>query len=248
MVRIVAHRGASATRRENTLDAFRVARQEGAAGIELDVRRARSDVLVVHHDANLADGRRLSRTSADELPDWVPTLSQALDESAGMWVNVEIKNMPDDPDYDAENAISLAVAGLLTAHILAEIDLDSGSVDEAAMFRKRVLVSSFNPQSLLRIREMNAAIPLGLLVWGQGDPVSLVGRAQAYEVQAIHPHDLLVDASFVKRAKDAGLEINVWTVDDPTRIVELTKLGVDGIITNRPGFALETLANAGLGD
>ncbi len=104
------------------------------------------------------------------------------------------------------------------------------------------MVSSFNVDSVERIRGLDETIPLALLVWGQADPASLIGRAVAHGFQAIHPHDILVDQSFVDRASAAGLQVNVWTVDDPDRIVELAEFGVDGIITNDPAQAVRLLA------
>ena len=100
MTLVIAHRGASRAERENTIAAFVRAVEMGADGIELDVRRTADDVLVVHHDAVLGDGRAVCRVRAGELPDHVPTLSAALDACAGAFVNVEIKNDPSEPDFD----------------------------------------------------------------------------------------------------------------------------------------------------
>ena len=225
MVRIIGHRGASATHQENTIEAFRAAAEQGAQGIELDVRRSADDVLVVAHDAHLPDGELIRELSADQLPAHIPTLAEAFEACADLWINVEIKNLPEDPDYDAEHGLSIAVAGVVLAY---------DAVD-------RVVVSSFDIGSLDRIRDMDPAIPRGWLVWGQADPGSLIQRALAHEVQAIHPHDLLVDAGFVRRAHEAGLTVNVWTVDDLDRVRELADLGVDGIITNTPGPVVAAL-------
>lgn len=242
-MRIVAHRGASATHQENTIAAFEAAREQGADGIELDVRRSRDDVLVVHHDARLADGRVVADTDSTELPPWLPSLAETLDAVSDMWLNLEIKNLPDDPDYDAENAISVAVAGLLTARMFAaEADGDDGR-SLASRFADWILVSSFNVDSVCRIREIEPAIPVGMLVWGQSDPNSLIARAVGHRFDAINPHDVLVDATFVKRAHDAGLIVNVWTVDDPQRIRSLADMGVDAVITNRPDVARQALAS-----
>ena len=104
MTRVIGHRGASSTHAENTLEAFEAAARAGADGIELDVRRTAE---VVHHDAALADGRLLRRTPAAELPSWVPTLAEALEASGELWVDIEVKNLPSDPDYDAEHGISV---------------------------------------------------------------------------------------------------------------------------------------------
>lgn len=231
MVRIVAHRGASATHHENTLEAFQAAVDQGADGIELDVRLTADEVLVVHHDAHLADGTRIRGVSADDLPSWVPTLGEALDVAGDLWVNVEIKNVPDEPDYDDQHQISVAVAGLVGARLAVE------DIGEAVDVADRMMISSFNAGSVDRIRKADPSLPVALLVWGQADPASLIARAEAHGFGAIHPHDLLVDRSFVQRASAAGLQVNVWTVDDPDRIVELAELGVDGIITNDPAAA-----------
>ena len=248
---VVAHRGASATHHENTMEAFRAARDQGAAGIELDVRRTGDQVLVVHHDAHLSDGRLISDLSADQLPEWVPTLAEVLDLTSEMWLNIEIKNLPDEPDYDATDTVSVAVAGLVAAHLLQ--DLDHRAVESrdspmtmADLYRKRVLVSSFNVDSMIRLRAVEPVLPLGMLVWGQVDPASIIGRAEAHGFDAIHPHDLMVDNTFVRRSRNAGLAINVWTVDNPERIVELAEMGVDSIITNTPDKAADVLAAAGL--
>ena len=237
----------SGSHKENTLAAFRAAVEQGADGIELDVRLSADEVLVVHHDAHLPDGRLVRALTIDELPDEVPTLGQALDVAGELWLNVEIKNVPDEPDFDAEHRISIAVAGLLAAHLArggdGTEDQGLGPLADRVLrpLADRVMVSSFNVDSIEQIRRTDASLPLALLVWGQADPASLVARAQAHGFQGIHPHDLLVDRHFVERANDAGLQVNVWTVDDPDRIRRLAEFGVDGGITNDPVMALAAL-------
>ena len=81
--------GAKAAR-ENTIEAFALAGRLGADAVELDVRRTRDGLLVIHHDPTLSDGRVIARTDAAELPAHVPHLGAALDACAGLWVNVEI--------------------------------------------------------------------------------------------------------------------------------------------------------------
>jgi len=225
MVRVIGHRGASATYNENTIEAFVAAVDQGADGIELDVRRTADDVLVVYHDAHLKSGEMVRRLNASELPSSIPTLVEALEACGDTWVNIEIKNLPQDPDYDSEHGISVAVAGLVRAFDAAD----------------RVIISSFDISGLDRLRAADDGIPTAWLVWAQGDSNSLLERAVAHEMAAIHPHDLLVDEVFVQRAHDLGLEVNVWTIDDPNRIREMHTFGVDGIITNHPADALAVL-------
>ncbi|MCP5029454.1 MAG: glycerophosphodiester phosphodiesterase [Actinomycetia bacterium] len=221
MTLVVAHRGASAHAPENTVEAYRLARELGADWVELDVRRTADDVLVVHHDASLVDERVIRKTIADELPDSVPTLLEAIEACDGMGINIEIKNAPDDPDYDAEHQVSEAVAGLIAAYELHD----------------RILVSSFDIGAVDRIRALDPAIPTGWLVFAPSDPASIIERTVAHGHQAVNPHTVLTDRALLRRAREAGLAVYVWTVDDGDRMAELIELGVDGIITNRPDIA-----------
>lgn len=222
---IVAHRGASADHPENTIEAFIGAKDQGADGIELDVRLSADDVLVLHHDAHLSDGRMVREVMSADLPKSVPSLAEALEATNPLFTNIELKNLRSDPDYEAAEGLATAVAGLVAAF-------------EA---HDRVLVSSFDLDAVLRIRSTDPAVPLGWLVWGQADPVQLIARVEAHGLQAIHPHDLLVDAAFVERAHHAGLAVNVWTVDDADRGRALVEMGVDSIITNTPALMRQAL-------
>ncbi|MGZ4763626.1 MAG: glycerophosphodiester phosphodiesterase, partial [Ilumatobacteraceae bacterium] len=78
MVEVLAHRGASRAAPENTVEAFRLAKAMGSDAVELDVRRTSDGVLVVHHDARLADGRAIITVAAAEMPVEVPQLHAAL--------------------------------------------------------------------------------------------------------------------------------------------------------------------------
>ena len=95
---VIAHRGASSDRPENTLEAFTEARFQGADWVELDVRRSVDGVLVVHHDAHLADGRLIRETAADNLPRTVPSLAESLEAGEGMGVIIESMLLPGEPD------------------------------------------------------------------------------------------------------------------------------------------------------
>jgi len=203
---------------ENTVEAFLLARELGADWIELDARLSSDGVVVVHHDAHLADGRMLAELTLDEMPEGVPSLAEALEACDAMGVNIEIKNLPDDPDYDADHAVVDAVAGLAQAYLGPE----------------RTIISSFNMDSVDRMHRVDPSLPCAWLFFQMTDPTSVVDRAVAHEMSAIHPFDNLVDASMVRRAHDAGLLVNVWTVDDPDRMAALVAMGVDGICTNVP--------------
>ncbi len=221
-VEVVAHRGASHALPGNTLEAFRQAVELGADWIELDVRRSADDVLVVCHDAHTADGRVIVEYPYHELPPSMPTLAEALEACTGAKVNIEIKNDPDDPDYDAQHQISDAVVGLA----LAFRDLDE------------LLLSSFNMDTVRRIKRVNPEVPAGLVTGVMVmDVAMLVDRVAGAGLQAIHPWEHTLDQSLVMQAQAAGLVIRPWTVNTSERMRELIALGVDALITDRPDLA-----------
>ena len=221
---IIAHRGASAARPENTIEAFRFAGELGATWVELDVRRTADAQLAVHHDAHLADGRAIVELAAAELPEQVPSLAQALSACAPLGVNVEIKNSPPDVDFDS----SAALVQRVVADILAA--------------SQPILVSSFHPPTLDRVRAIDTSVPTALLTFDLSDPARTLERAVTAGHVALHPFDATVTPELVALAHDAGLKINVWTVDDPQRMAALAEMGVDGIVTNVPDVAAAALS------
>ena len=227
MTAIWAHRGASAARPENTLEAFIEARAQGAAGVELDVRRSADRALVVHHDAALADGRLLVELGVPDLPDGICLLDAALDACAGMVVNIEIKNVEVDPDFDPEQLVAGAVVDLLHQRGTAPGE---------------VLVSSFGLAAIDRVRALDPAIPTGYLAFTRWNQRKALQRAIDGGHGAFHPHHLVVNPELVAAAHDAGLAVNAWTADDPDRIRWLAdECGVAAIITTVPDIALEAL-------
>ncbi len=221
MTQVIAHRGASAAAAENTVDAFGLARRLGADWVELDARRTLDGAIIVAHDAHLADGRVIVETRATDLPRSIPTLAAALDACDGMGVNIEIKNLPVDPDFDPDESVA---AGVVT-----EIQRRSD--------HEHVLVSSFHLPTIDRVLALDDGIPTGFLVVVADDTSRLTDMARRHGHGALHPWDGLVDAALMAAAGNAGLAVNVWTVDDPRRMAELVALGVDGIVTNAPDVA-----------
>jgi glycerophosphoryl diester phosphodiesterase len=223
---VLGHRGASATFAENTLVAFTGALDQGADGVELDVRRTADGALAVHHDAALADGRLIVETDAAALPSSVPSLAEALEALTAAAVdNVEIKNWPEDPDFDPGEAVAERVVDLLRRRG----ELDGG----------RLLVSSFHGPTLERVRALAPGLATGWLAIDAGP--ELVERAAAAGHRALHPHHAFVTEELVAAARAAGLALNTWTVDDPVRIRWLAEVGVDAVITNDPAAARAAL-------
>jgi glycerophosphoryl diester phosphodiesterase len=228
---VIAHRGASAACRENTLDAFREAERQGADAVELDVRRTADAIPVVHHDDSIPGAGPIVELTSEVLADrapWVPSLAEALDACGEMWVNAEIKNSPLERDFDPDDT----VLALVIDHLRR-----SGTAD-------RVLISSFNPVTAGRAVGSLPGLRTALLV-PPGADLGAAGRAAAAAGHdALHParKDLASGAADrITAIHDLGLAVNAWTVDDPEEIRRLAVAGIDGIVTNRPDAALAAL-------
>ncbi len=228
-VQVLAHRGASRAERENTVAAFRRAGEMGAHGVELDVRRAADGVLVVHHDAHVSDQRPVCEVSssdlaADAATAHIPTLAQALDACVGMWVNLEIKNDEQEPDFDPHEWVAEQTMALLD---------ERGESD-------RWLMSSFRIETIDRC---HAVAPHVRTAWLTGAvPDDVVAFLASRGHIALHPWVRLLTRDVIDHCHAAGIVVNTWTCDDPQRMKELIDWGIDGICTNVPDVALDVLA------
>lgn len=212
---VIAHRGASTAARENTIEAFRLAVDLGADAVELDVRRTADDHLVVHHDARLPDGRLIRELDRAELPPHVPGLGDALDACEGVWVNLEIKNERDDPDFDPDRVVARRVA-----EMLSQRGSDS-----------RWLISSFDLGTIEAVRRFAPpSLRTAWLVNGVPDNATEVLRSGGHH--ALHPFDRLLSQAVLDKVRSAGFAVNVWTCNDPERLRELVAWGVDGVCTD----------------
>ena len=227
-IQVLAHRGASKAERENTVAAFQRAHSMGAQAVELDVRRSADGALVVHHDPLLGDGRAIIVTDRADLPDHIPTVSEALDACSGMWVNLEIKNDPSEPDFDPTDSIADDTMALLA---------ERGETH-------RWLMSSFRIETMDRCRAVAPDVRTAWLTGVVPDDVVEILTSRGHT--ALHPWVRLLGRDVVDRCHGAGIEVNTWTCDDPERMRELIEWGIDGICTNVPEVALAVLADVGL--
>lgn len=229
---VLAHRGARRRAPENTLEAFVVARDLGADGVELDVRRTRDGALVLHHDPAPPGGPVLAtidHAEARARVPGIPTLAEALDVCVGLLVNIEIKNLPWEADFDAAESVADLVVSLLA---------ERGGAD-------RVLVSSFHLPTVDRIHSRAAHVPTAFLFLAGMDLVETVDLASDRGHVAVHPDLRALGGpevhEFVEHAHERGLDVNVWTVNEPADMARLADLGVDALVTDVPDVALRTL-------
>jgi glycerophosphoryl diester phosphodiesterase len=230
---IFAHRGAKTVAPENTLPAFQKALDLGVDGVELDVQCTRDGRMVVIHDFDVdhtTDGSgKVAAFTYDEIRRLdagrhfseaftgtpIPTLEDVFDLiDDRCQVNVEIKSTAPDGGKEVEAVVRLI---------------------QQRRLHDQVIVSSFNPITLIAMRWHDPKIPLGLL-YAQPLPVFLrrawLGPFIAPE--ALHPHHKMIDAAYMQWAHSRGHYVNTWTVNDVAEAQRLADLGVDVIMTDVP--------------
>jgi glycerophosphoryl diester phosphodiesterase len=249
---IIGHRGASALAPENTLASFARAIDDGANGVELDVRLARDGVPVVIHDESL---RRtalreglVAKTTSSELrktdagswfnhahprlarteysQEFVPTLDQVL---------AFFKNHPAKPEVvyvemktnHAEKTyldLSRSVVQLIRNHGL----------------KSRVVVVSFNLGAVAQIKTIDPSIRTGALFEPRRNTVKAIRKhpmitaALDCGADEILLHRLIAHRRIVELSLENHLRPVVWTVDDPKWARRAESLGIGAVITNNP--------------
>lgn len=226
-VTVIAHRGASRLERENTLEAFVRAREVGADAVELDVRITGDGHLVVHHDPVLSDQQSICTMRAADLPAHIPFLHDALDACDGMWVNIEIKNDPREPDFDETDRAARLVAQHLD---------ERGAHD-------RWLISSFRRETVDVMRALLPSVRTAWLTVGvPDDQLDAVARSLVHAGHyGIHPWEATLSRNAVAAFRHHGLVVNIWTCDDVEKMTVFREWGVHGVCTNVPDIALQVL-------
>ena len=237
-VEIIAHRGYSARAPENTLAALDAAISAGADAVEFDIQTGGDGIPVLLHDA------MLGRTTNGVGPARRRTLSQMQALDAGKWFG---------PDFAGERIPSLAEAfehlGARVGRIYAEVkgfreleDVDRmvRIADEAAALPRTVFIS-MNWTLLDRMRTTMPGLPIGYIVDDAGQVDEAIERASRDAASMIDFDAKLVLAnpSIAQRAQAAGIDLAVWTVDDPEEATHLLDMGIHRITTNQ----VEALVN-----
>lgn len=237
-MRLIGHRGARGEAPENTLTGFRYLRQLGVLAVELDIHVSGDGELVVIHDgflerSTLGSGL-VSEKSVAELaavdachrafPAWperegVPTLREVMEVIHDFeHVQFEVKARTEEH-----------------SHLIAE---KFPPLWREFAFGERGYTTSFNPRYLQLVRATAAEIPRGFLFEKDftGDAVLL---AKELGCHSIGPHQERCSADLIAYAHQAGLRVSTWTVNEPARMQELLKDGVDSLITDVPSLALQ---------
>jgi glycerophosphoryl diester phosphodiesterase len=233
---VLGHRGARRRAPENTLRAFDLAMDEGADGVELDVRLDRDGDVVVIHDPTLArvtggrDPRRVEDIGREELMgvdlgegQRVPRLAEVLAwaRGRGARVNVELKH-----DVSHRAAFVYRVARLVRSEPRAP---------------EWLILSSFDPRLVAIVSRLAPFVPAGWLV---EEHTRVPGRSfleRLVGASALHLQASLVTRARILPWQNEGLPVNVWTVNDPAEARRLDTLGVDALISDCPGEILAAL-------
>ena len=237
---VIAHRGNSAVAPQNTLAAFEAAWRAGAGSIEIDVQlTADGEVVVIHDDTVDATTDGTGALAGLTLAD-----VRALD--AGSWFS---------PAYAGQRVPTFAeVVDLLLSRPGVELLLEvKGSwtteqvrkVTEplrAAGLTDRVIGQSFWPETVAALAEADPGLRRGLLVFQTDE--DLLDRCAELGVMTCNPLGtlLLEQPDLVDRLHAAGLQVMVWTLNEPEHWEAAVRLDVDGIITDRPDRLVGWLA------
>jgi len=219
------HRGASGYEKENTLAAFRLAAEQGADGVELDVQFSKDGELVVIHDEKIdrtTGGHGYVKDySYDELCDisdnQIFTLKQVYEllKPTGLTINVELKTGIFFYPGIEERVVTLT----------KEMDME-----------KKVLYSSFNHKTIKKIMKLDTKSKVGLL-YGDGF-LHVPKYAAKMGVDALHPALYnLQYPHFIDKCKAKDLALHVWTVNEESDMQKLCEAGIEAIITNYPDKA-----------
>ena len=235
-----AHRGASKYYPENTILAIKEGIKTKATGLEIDVHKSKDNKLVVIHDEDIERtfiGKGLvkdytlqelksfkcrNKNFEDNLECRIPTLEEVLElvKESNIILNIELKT--DEIHYDG---IERDVIDLVNKYNL----------------KNRIILSSFNHESIRICREIDSKIKTELLY---SKPIEdVVNYAKSFGANAIHPDIRLVSEGLIREAKKNNIEVNIYTVNSPILMRRLIAAEVSGVFTDYPDLLSEIINN-----
>ncbi|MBP5981727.1 MAG: glycerophosphodiester phosphodiesterase [Halomonas sp.] len=267
---VIAHRGASGHAPESSMAALELAHDWGVDYLELDIQMTSDGELVAFHDDTI------ERTSNGEghINDY--TLAEIKDLDTGSWFNDAYPDQADDAFIGTEILTLEEVFDRFGQDARYYLETKSPHLNpgvEAALVKRleafdmidtgRVLIQSFEQESLLKIHELNDKIPLIQLVWyypSEEDSSRLVEWTgvtpgpqeitdedfQAVAEYAVglgtnftYEGEEVIDAAFIQKAQDNGLPVHIYTINETEQMQRLLDWGVDGLFTNYPDRLIE---------
>ena len=243
---VVAHRGASAVAPENTLAAFRRAIDDGADGIEFDVRLAKDGVAVVFHDSTL------NRTGMRNGNIAEITSTELAKIDIGSWFN-KVDHRNADPSFRLQRVSTLAdtLAFLKEFKGSIYIELKCKDSEIAALvsavcgassdsgLASQIIIKSFKMAVIPRVRLLCPGLKTAALFAPKVMTILrkekyLVKIAEEFGADELSIHYSLATQKLMEKAGKRGLPVTIWTADNPRWIKRGIKLGLHAIITNNP--------------
>lgn len=233
-----AHRGASKYYPENTILSIKEGIKAGAEGIEIDVHKTKDNKLVVIHDEDIErtfKGKGLvkdytltklkefkcrNKVFQENLDCRIPTLEEVLEiiKVAGIMLNIELKT--DEIHYEG---IEKDVIDLVNKYDLKD----------------KVILSSFNHESIKMVRQIDSEIKTGLLY---EKPIKdIIKYAKIFGAYAIHPDKRLVTEELLREASENNIKVNIYTVNSPIIMRKLIKARASGLFTDYPDLLNEII-------
>lgn len=228
----IAHRGASGQAPENTMAAFRRAVELGARHIETDLRLTDDARVVAMHDSSLR------RTTGLPMRVSSKTLEEIRKLSAGRWFAPRSRKFRRERVPTLEEVLRFGAA----KHVVFYLELKTfpgrgleevvvGAIQKVKAAR-RVVVISFHEAALRRVKELDPSISIGVL--DNKVPREVILRAFAFGAGQVLARAERLTPRLVGEIREGGLKVIAWTVNDPRRMQELIRAGIDGIITDYP--------------
>lgn len=237
-----AHRGGTSTHPENTLPAFQHAIDLGYRYLETDVHATRDGVLLAFHDEEL--DRVTDRTGRIAEMDYAEVAKARIDGREAIPLFAELlASWPEarfniDPKQD--NAAEPLAKVLKEANALDRVCVTSFSDKRTVGIREILgprLCTGLGPLGTSRMRFSSLSGPFSG-IWGSFSQGCLQIPTHQFGVR-------LVDGRLIEHAHERGLQVHVWTIDDPDEMRRLLDLGVDGVMTDRPEVLKSVLEERG---
>jgi glycerophosphoryl diester phosphodiesterase len=237
-VLIIGHRGASADAPENTLASVKLALTQGVDGVEVDIHLSKDGRVMVLHDP---DTRRTTG-QAGVVAEMEAAALRALDAGSAKGQAFAGERLP-----FLEEVLAALPAG---KRILVEIKCGAEILPALERILKdsgklnQVTLMGFDREVVAAAKQRLSAVPVLWLVKSADQkagpwppyPENTVELARAKKLDGLGLHFGGVDQQMIEKARAAGMTLAVWTVDDPAEARRLLALGIDLLITNRPGW------------
>jgi glycerophosphoryl diester phosphodiesterase len=242
---VIAHRGDSAHRPENTLASIASALELGAVAIEMDVQLTRDGHVVVLHDPTL-DRTTSGRGDVREL-----TLAEVRAVSAGYpgrfgdaWAGERVPTLAEALSLLRERARAMIEikAESVTADAAGGVEaLTVAEVRRLGMAAEVALIS-FDQRAIVRARELAPEISRGR-IFGHTSAEEVLEDARASGSQIVMPHKSQLSDALVAAVRGAGLKLATWVVDEPEELRQLKHFELYGVGSNRPGVLIDAIAD-----